>query len=327
MPANIDSMMYTGQRPWHGLGTKLEDAPTSEEAIEAAGLDWKAMKVPLVARHSGGETVVSDRFAIMRDDRLRGSDAVVLGIVGTQYEPIQNRDAFRFFDPIIEDGTVQYETAGSLGNGERVWILAKLRDPIQVTKTDRVDKYLLLSNSHDGSRAAQVQFTPIRVVCQNTLSIAVQGKALAKIAHLRDANAKLEDVQDAVRFITDTYNNIAERFQKFATFKMLPGAVEKYVGGVLPTSMSSDPTVDKKLARWRRAIASLFENGRGNGEPGVKGTLWAAYNAVTEFADYRMTAGMRSQSARVNGLWFGDAARLKMKAYEAAVKLVGTASN
>ena len=316
--------MYFGDAPWHGLGTKVDRPATAEEAIKAAGLDWETVKVQVVAKHERGETLVPDPFAMMRSDRMVGADAAILGMVGSMYEPIQNRDAFRFFDPIVGEGAAVYHTAGSLGLGERIWILAKLPGEIKVTDQDITEKYLLLFNSHDGSGAAQIKFTPIRVVCQNTLSMALKGESLIKVAHTRGATARMDEVHKAISFINTTYKGIEEKIQQLARIEMDEKRLGEYIDKVFPLDGVKDQKKRSKIEQQRASSVLLYAKGKGNEAKGVQATLWAAYNGITEFADHRMVAGTRSQSSRVERLWFGDAARLKATAFEAAVELSQT---
>lgn len=324
MPHNIDSMMYYGETPWHGLGTRLEKPATAEIAIRAAGLEWEAIKVPMYAKHSRGETLVPDAFAMMRGDRMQGADAVILGTVGSQYEPIQNRDAFAFFDPIVGEGAAIYHTAGSLGLGERIWILAKLPGEIEIAGQDITEKYLLLANSHDGSGAVQIKFTPIRVVCQNTLNMALKGESFIRIAHTRGANVRMADVHKDIEFIKKTYDGIETAFKRMAKVLVDDARLTEYVEAVFPIKEEWKPDRKRKIEQQRQEAVKLFEAGTGNAAKGVRGTLWAAYNGITEYADHRLVLGARTQSGRVDRLWFGDAAKLKEVAYDKAFEFANS---
>jgi phage/plasmid-like protein (TIGR03299 family) len=166
------SMFYVDEVPWHGLGTKLEGPATAQEAISAAKLDWPVIKIPLYAGGDGERKHrVPDRFAIVPAHRWGREDCPAFGIVGNDYTPLQNHEAFDFFDSIVGEKAAIYHTAGALGDGERIWILARLPTDIHVAG-DAVNKYLLLSNTHDGNNSVQAKFTPIRVVCENTLTMA-----------------------------------------------------------------------------------------------------------------------------------------------------------
>ena len=168
MPANVENMFYTGAEPWHGLGEKLEQAPTISEAITASGLDWEVGLKDLFTRD--GEEVPARAPE-------RKSDHRILGDVGPRYVPLQNHEAFDWFQPFIDNGEASLHTGGSLSHGQKVWVLAQLnRDPSEIVPGDEVQKFILLSNSHDGKTAIRVGYTPIRVVCVNTLAFAHQHK-------------------------------------------------------------------------------------------------------------------------------------------------------
>ena len=163
MAANVESMFYTRETPWHGLGTKVEESPCSEEALITAGLDWDVVQEPI---YTGNEELINGYKANIRD-----TDRKVLGVVTNRYKVVQNRDAFSFTDRLLGEG-VRYETAGSLQGGRRVWLLAHMpRD--YIISGEKFSPYLLFSNTHDGSGAVKVALTPIRVVCQNTLNLAL----------------------------------------------------------------------------------------------------------------------------------------------------------
>lgn len=182
------SFFTVKEKAWHNLGVVLDKCPTSAEAIRHAGLDYEVLKVPVFCTPENKQPVViADKYATYRKDN--GS---VLGIVGDRYTIIQNRDAFTFFDEIVGEGAAIYETAGCLGNGEVIFITAKLPDYIKVGNNDLIEQYLFLTSSHDGSGAIQVAFTPIRIVCNNTLNFALQNCTnKLTIRHTESAKARL----------------------------------------------------------------------------------------------------------------------------------------
>ena len=163
MSANVETMFYTREKPWHGLGTQVMEAPTSAAALSLAGLDWRVIQKPLLTYD---EIPVPGFKANLRD-----SDNQVLGVVTDRYKVVQNEDAFAFTDSLLGEG-VTYETAGSLQNGRRTWILAKLPQRY-IISGDEITPYLVFMNSHDGSGAIKAAMTPIRVVCMNTLNLAL----------------------------------------------------------------------------------------------------------------------------------------------------------
>jgi len=187
-------MAYFGDTPWHSLGVKLDHPATAEEAIISSGLDWQVRKEPLfLAAYAGSMAVgqiIEDHYAT-----IRSTDRAVLGVVGDRYQPLQNREAFGFFDYVVGQGAAVYHTAGSLSGGRRIWLLAKLPETIKVRGNDIVDQYLLLSNGHDGSTAVQIKLTPIRVVCNNTLSLALRdGHKVYSVRHTASVAEKIREV-------------------------------------------------------------------------------------------------------------------------------------
>ena len=326
------SMMFYGEEPWHGLGTKLERPATAAEAIEAARLDWTVSKVPLEARVQGRHLPVPRKYAIIRDDLtfddlplFRDEDSEdqspVLGIVGEQYTPLQNVDAFTFFDPIVGEKAAIYHTAGVIGNGERIWILAKLPDDIRVAGDDITEKYLLLSNSHDGNSAVNVKLTPIRVVCQNTLSQALRQGPSISIIHTPSLPARLQQANQLLGIVRIHYVKLEEAYQKMAARSVSAAELKTYLREVFPEPKEPENERGKQRAADFRAQAErLFAEGTGNSVPGVNGTLWAAYNGVVEFVDYGLPGGGRG--GRLNSIWFGEGHYIKARAYDRAVSLL-----
>jgi len=166
----VENMFYVGDVPWHGLGMPLEDTPTIEDAIIYAGLDWDVSRIQLVME---GTDIQVPAFA-----NVRSTDRKVLGVVGPSYRPLQNLDAFQWFQPYLDSGDVALETAGSLRDGRHIWILARIKqDPIEIVKNDPVAAYILLSNSHNGTASIRAGFSAIRAVCMNTLAAAHDAKS------------------------------------------------------------------------------------------------------------------------------------------------------
>jgi hypothetical protein len=184
--------------PWHKLGTRVPASVTAAEMIEAAGLAWKVTLPPAPgARLIDPDSSTYDRYLIIREPFGDETEGVALGLVGSGYVPLQNLEAFSFFEPFIRNGWATFHTAGALGNGERVWVLAKMSGQIMIGRDDPIDKYLLLSNTHDGTGAVSIRFTPIRVVCQNTLNWAEEGgSSVISVRHSKNIAKRLKDAQD-----------------------------------------------------------------------------------------------------------------------------------
>jgi phage/plasmid-like protein (TIGR03299 family) len=324
MPAGLSiqngrvEMMYVGEVPWHGLGVELETPATAAQAIKYSGLDWEVTKVLLYRKVSRKYLEIPERFGTVRADQLARSDAEVLGIVGRGYTPLQNRDAFAWFDGIVGAGRAVYHTAGALGCGERVWILAKLPGEIRVVGEDITDKFLLLSNSHDGESSVQVKFTPIRVVCQNTLTMALSRGPTFRVSHTASLEQRMEQVKENLGIIGSTYETIQKQFQAMTKVQLDQARLQTYLISVFPDPQDKkDERAQKRVAEARTTSAVLFESGRGNNLAGVKGTLWAGYNGVAEYIDFRATKQTRSE--RLNSIWFGSGYLTKARAFKAAV--------
>ena len=310
------AMMYVGEAPWHGLGQKLDKPATAAEAIKAARLDWQVAKIPLYVKGKRRYRQVVATYATVRTD---SPVPAPLGIVGQDYEPLQNRDAFTWFDGIVGQGAAIYHTAGVLGIGERVWILAKLPGEIRVNGEDICEKFLLLSNSHDGQSSVQVKFTPIRVVCQNTLTMALSSGRTVRISHTRSIKERMEAAKENLGIIRDRFGRIEKDFQRFSEVPMTGNRLTVYLGTVFPMPQDEDDKAARKRVEIaRQECGCLFDVGRGNDLGGVHGTLWAAYNGVVQFVDYRPRKGDGSQ--RLESTWFTDGYLTKARAFRVAVE-------
>lgn len=315
-----DGVMYVGAKPWHGLGTKLGEVATAAEALAAAGLGWEVKKEPIFLK-SGTE--VPDQFATVRQDV-----GIPLGVVGSVYRPLQNKEAFSFFDAVVGEKLAIYHTAGSLINGRKVWILAKLPGEVRVTGDDVTEKYLLLTNSHDGSSAVRIMFTPIRVVCQNTLNVAIsEGARKQSLRHTSTLGLKVQDVREGLGIINKRFDLFGEAARAMTGVQVNGEAWRQMLRdvGIIPADESKKLT--GRTQNIVEEISHLFEHGKGNGAMGVKGSAWAAFNGIVEYADY--TRGTRAPAGgpgireqRADALLFGSGAKLKQKAWDAAVSLV-----
>lgn len=225
MAANVETMFYTRTKPWHGLGTMVEEAPTSREALEAAGLNWQVIQKNLVT-DSG---IVVPGFKA----NLRENDQQVLGVVSDRYKVVQNEEAFAFTDALLGEG-VTYETAGSLQNGRRTWILAKL--PARyIISGDEVTPYLVFMNSHDGSGSIKAAMTPIRVVCQNTLNLALStAKRSWSTNHTGDIKGKMEDARYTLLYADQYMAELGKAIDKLNQQKLSDRQVLEYIDSLFP---------------------------------------------------------------------------------------------
>ena len=303
--------------PWHGLGHVLDNPPTTEEAIRCAGLDWDVKLVPLHGAFNGVPLTGVNHWAT-----VRSTDASVLGVVGPTYKPLQNVDAFKFFQPVLDAGEATLETAGSLRKGRRVWVLARVKaDPVEIVPGDPVLSYILLSNGHDGTMAIRVGSTITRVVCANTLAAAHSDGAskLLRIRHTDKANEALDLVRDTMNIVRREFETSTEQMKQLARKGVNVADIKEYVRAVFTpkVTLTTVDEQDEKNERLLGKILPLFESGAGNDLPGVRGTAWAAYNAVTHFLSHE-----RGQNAdnRVNSLWFGDSANTSQRAFTQALK-------
>lgn len=314
MAHEVETMAFAGATPWHGLGTPLNDEDTTnwQVACEKAGLDWEVESVPLV-------TADDRRDGVSHVAVRRTTDNRVLGVVGPRYSVLQNRDAFAWFQPFLEAGEARLETAGSLRGGSRVFVLAKLnRDPLVIAPGDEVEKYVLLSHSHDGSLAVRAGWTAQRVVCSNTLAMAHNADAskLIRVRHRGDVVGSLAAIREVMNLADAEFEATATQYRLLARKPISVSDLKKYVRRVL--KIDDDPAPSTRIQNIAEEIVGLAEAGRGNDLPAVRGTYWTAYNGVTEYLGYNRG---RSQANRLNSLWYGDAAAINRHALEVALDL------
>ena len=306
----VEQMMFVGETPWHGLGNQLDEAPTVSEAISAAGLDWEVGLKDLFTQEG---TPVPARAT------YRKTDNSILGVVGPRYTPLQNVDAFDWFQPFIDAGECALHTAGSLHEGQKVWVLAQLnRDNSEIVRGDEVCKFILLSNSHDGTTAIRVGYTPIRVVCANTLAWAHSNRnsQLIRIRHTRSSKSNLENVRDIMDNINAGFEATADQFRFLASKNFNQGDVRRYVKTMLDIEGTVDDDIKTRTRNIMDDILTRIE-GPKQSATGVRGTWWAAYNGFNEYLNY---AKGRTEDNRLDSLWFGLNANDNIKALTKAVE-------
>lgn len=244
MAANVETMFSTREKPWHGLGTIVAEAPTSAEALGLAGLNWQVIQREIYT--SLGQKIPGYRV------NVRDSDEKILGVVSDRYRVVQNEDAFTFTDALLGEG-VRYETAGSLQSGKRVWMLAKLPNEY-IIAGEQISPYLVFCNAHDGSSAIKVAMTPIRVVCSNTLNLALQTtKRCWSAKHTTNISEKLDEARETLLFAKKYMTELGKEVHELQKVKLSDRKVMEYIETLLP--MQEDMTIQQM-----KNIRSLREN-------------------------------------------------------------------
>lgn len=313
------AMAYQGETPWHKLGTRLPSMTSVEAAINAGNLNWTvALETMFLA--SGAK--VPDRFAVVRD-----IDRQILGTVGDRYTPIQNAPGFGILDTICKDHGVTIETAGALGNGERVFMLAKMPGAITITAGDDIRGYFLVSMAHDGSGSFYARPTPIRVVCQNTLNAAVQ-QGIPDVFKLRHTSSAPQRIADAAKLMDRMFRSMqatGDTFSSLAAKRLSAQHLNDYICKVFPTP--EDGKISTNLKNKRESIATLAIYGVGadlaGSDPRTGSvTAWGAYNAVTEYFDHVRPAKSSNAAEANESALFGAGQLIKLNALNAARELV-----
>jgi phage/plasmid-like protein (TIGR03299 family) len=329
---STDTMISVGTTPWHGLGTVLATPPaTTAEALKMAGLDWTVHTER--ARHTFYDPAAADpsddaNAVIARVETIpaqvvvRDDTRTQLGVVGLRWTPVQNVDAFGWFDRWVDTGKVQIETAGSLFGGRKVWILARIvSDPIVIGPDDEIRKFVLLAHGHDGQLAIRVGTTLVRVVCNNTMSAAVSlgdgDGSLMKIAHTSGALARLDDAADQIEMIDARLSEAGEAYRELARHDVTGGeqTIVDYVGAVY--GQSED---DVRKGRRLPLIEEKFARGLGQDLKGARGTWFGLLNAITEAETHGRT-GKPSESRAIRNVW-GTGAAVLARALDVALASV-----
>lgn len=286
MAANIETMFYTREKPWHGLGTMVMEAPESKEALRLAGLDWKVLQEPV---YTETKELIQGYKANVRD-----SDRKVLGVVTDRYKVIQNEEAFAFTDALLGEG-VRYETAGSLQDGRRVWLLARLPREY-IIMGNRITPYMVFSNTHDGSGAVKTALTPIRVVCNNTLNLALQSaKRCWSLVHTGNISGKIEEAKNTL-LMADTYMTaLGQEFEKLREIKLSEKQVLDYMNLLLPIEADFTDQQKRGVEKLREDMKLRYFDAPDLKDVGDNGYRFV--NAVSDFATHsiprRRTANYR----------------------------------
>ena len=275
MAANVESMFYVRETPWHGLGTRVSEAPDSQRALIVAGLNWNVVQEPVYT----GEDERIEGYKV----NVRDTDRKVLGVVSDRYKIVQNREAFAFTDELLGEG-VRYETAGSLQNGRKVWMLARMPHEY-IISGERISPYMVFFNSHDGSGAIKVALTPIRVVCQNTLNLALStAKRSWSMIHTGNIQGKMQEARDTL-FLAETYmDHLGKEFENLRKKKLTDKQVLDLIDLLLPVDESATPQQVKNIKRLQEDMKLRYFEA-----PDLKDVGNNAYrfiNAVSDFATH-----------------------------------------
>ena len=310
----VETMAYSGEVPWHGLGKRVPADLSPEQMLESAGLKWDVVKYPIFA-HTADDTVkVENKQALIRSDNGK-----ILSVVGADWKPFQNKDAFAFFNDFVAEGDMEMHTAGSLDEGRRVWALAKVNDAFEVFKDDVVEQYLLFSNPHRYGQSIDVRMTPIRVVCNNTLSMSLsqQSNRMVQVSHKREFDADL---------VKETLGVAAEKLQAYKEAATFLGSklakdedIIEYMNRVFGQKNYKKVLDVKKGEKFvtRRAQNAYDDIKTQPGHQFGEGTWWQPFNAVTYMTDHQLG---RSDDSRINSAWYGGNASAKTKALELAIE-------
>lgn len=320
MVANVQTMAYHGDVPWHGIGTPIPQGVTAEQMIYAAGLDWSVDLRPARGATKINKKGEFSRYEVVRIPRPATKETeVLLGIVSRRYQPLQNVEAFEFFDPIVGEKNAFFETAGALGEGERIWVMAKMPVAMEIVPGDECLKYLLLSNTHSGDGSVIVKFTSVRVVCQNTLMLAMDdGQKAYRVRHSKKMQFRLNELSDFLAITQDVFLKAEKTFQRLAKIEMMGDRFDRYLEAVFPLSAEQKKN-GTKPARWD-FLHEIFATRPDLQIRGVRGTLWGAYNAITMFEDYKLPQNEEQPEQRLDRAWFGGGADIKLKALAKATE-------
>lgn len=275
MAANVETMFSVREKPWHGLGIIVKEAPTSADAIRLAGLDWAVVQEPI---YTNFNRIVEGYRA-----NVRSSDRKVLGVVSDRYKVVQNVDAFSFTDELLGRG-VRYETAGSLQEGRKVWLLARLPREY-IIAGERISPYLVFSNTHDGSGSVKVAITPVRVVCNNTLNLALgTAKRSFSMIHTGNIQDKIQEAKDTLFMAEEYMDCLGVEFEQLRRQKITDAQVKEYIELLLPMEKEPTPIQSKNIIRLREDMMKRYYDAPDLQKVG--NNAYRFINAVSDFATH-----------------------------------------
>lgn len=317
----VQSMAYVGDTPWHGLGNPLSPKQSIETWQKQAGMDWtiESADVRFVAGQAGSGLGSIHAFPEQRV-LYRSDTKAPLSVVSSRYQVVQPRDVLEFYRDLTEVGGFELETAGVLKDGKKLWALAHTGQSVSLKGRDEVNGYLLLATACDGTLATTAQFTSIRVVCSNTLQVALDDSAgCVKVPHRTQFDATA--VKRQLGIATSSWDGFMVRMKALADRKVNDAAAETFFRRVLTYPVSSSVPMPATNDSAVRVVQSLYA-GRGKGATlaSASGTAWGLVNSITEFVDHQRRA--RSEDHRRDAAWFGAGATIKQRAWDEAMKLV-----
>ncbi|MGS1033503.1 DUF932 domain-containing protein [Burkholderia gladioli] len=317
----VQTMAYVGQEPWHGLGNRLAPHQPIEVWADRAGMDWtiESSEVRFVA---GAGTIGTIHAFPDQKVLYRSDNKMPLSVVSARYQVVQPRQILEFYRDLTEVGGFELETAGVLKEGRKLWALARTGQSGLLKSKDKVCGYLLLATACDGTLATTAQFTSVRVVCNNTLQIALgDSNGVVKVQHRSQFDAQA--VKRQLGIAVSSWDAFMARAKALAERKITDATAEALLRRVLTYSTANVPDRETVSANERaiKAVGQLYA-GRGKGAdlPSASGTAWGLLNAVTEYVDHHRRA--RTGDHRLDAAWFGAGATLKQRAWDEAMKLV-----
>ena len=329
------SLFVVKEPAWHGLGTVVDEALTSKDAIIKSGLDYGVRKVPNLAAIPVDFEYPDDEQDYVQNERsfstIREDTREILGTVGAEYQVIQNVDAFDWFDSITEAKEAMFQTAGALNKGEKIFITAKLPSYIRIGNSDDIiEQYLLLFNSHDGLSTMEIVFTPTRVVCNNTLTYALNtANSRYKIRHSKNATVRLKQAQNILQLNNKMAANADQIYNEMAKLKLTDEDIHGYLSKVLLTDYEMQELkdgahmLDCVSTRKRNMLGDMYRYyhiGAGQNTVETNGTMWGIFNAVTGY--YQNQHRFRDDSHKLHSISRGDTLTKTIKAYNIAVESV-----